>query len=75
MTLLPDQEPTFTYQGRRYVAHCVRAEDVADVLEVCVHEIREGWTGYIGYGVFGKTFQSTEITSGLRRAVKRAISK
>jgi hypothetical protein len=61
------------YQGRRYVAHCVRTEGTDDVLEVCVYEIREGWTGYVGYGVFEKTFQSTKITSGLRRAVERAI--
>jgi hypothetical protein len=73
MTLLPDLEPTFMYHGRRYVAHCVRAEDLGDVLEVCVHEIRDGWTGYVGYGVFGKTFQSNEISSGLRRAVEKAI--
>jgi hypothetical protein len=71
--LKPICEPVFSFAGHQYVAHCLPDELGMGALEVTIHQIRDGATRYVGYGVYSKRFVSYELHRGMRRAVNVAI--
>lgn len=73
--MIPILEPAFVFHGREYVAHCVPDEFDMGALEVCLYEVRGGFTRFIAWGAFGKRLVSPVLTTGLRKAAEAAIAQ